>query len=230
MRIGVIGDVHGNAPALAAVMHRVKHEVDALWFLGDLVGYYGLVGACLDRLHDAPLIGVRGNHDQVLLDCLPSGSQPPAAYTAVYGTALARTLAESGNRAGRLLEPLPVTLRTEVDGICFVLCHGAPWAPTEGRVYPDFADWERFEEFGADVFILGHTHYQFKHDLGSFSVLNPGSVGQPRDMSGVAEYALIETEPLQVRLEWISYDVTAAEQDALEHNPTLAYLTEVLHR
>lgn len=233
MRIGLISDIHGNAPALKALLSAlVKEGVDKILFLGDLVGYYPFVGECLDLLGEYDLQGVRGNHDQVAIDCLDSGRESSSAYSEAYGTALDRTLSEGDPRVEEFLRELPLSLEFRTGERVFHLYHGSPWDPLEGRVYPDFGNWELFSSLKGDLCLLGHTHYPMSRSVGELQIANPGSVGQPRHRSGVACGAVLDAASPSPAIKFleVAYDPAEIIADARRHNPHLAYVSEVLAR
>ncbi|WP_287991107.1 metallophosphoesterase, partial [Acidiphilium sp.] len=103
MRFGVISDVHGNHVALAAVLSALKGRVAAILFLGDLCGYYPFVNECVSLLEESTSIGVRGNHDEVLVTCLQGQRMPDRGYEERYGSATRRTLDGLTESAGRFI-------------------------------------------------------------------------------------------------------------------------------
>lgn len=230
MTIGIIGDVHGNHIALQAVVVELKGRVDQVWFLGDISGYYPFVSPCLQLLHDVGALCVRGNHDQVLLDCLAEGKDPSAEYTRRYGPALSRALAELSQEEADWISSWPTTRQFAVESMSVYLVHGAPWDHLSGRVYPDFSEWERFGVVDSEVVVMGHTHYPLIHDSDSALIINPGSVGQARDHSGSASYAILDEAARTVTLHRQEYEVTDLIEDAQRFAPNLPYLTSVLSR
>ena len=228
MTLGVIADVHGNAPALQAVLAALRGRADQVLFLGDLAGYYPFVNQCADLWDGNRIEGVRGNHDQVLLDHLDTGRAPGEDYRARYGSAIERCARILSPQARSLIESWPVQKRLLLASVSIAMCHGAPWGPLQGRVYPDFCDWERFDGCNENVVLLGHTHYPLAKRWKGKWIVNPGSVGQPRDGRGGACYAVLDLGRDQVYLERASYDASAVIADALLHDGALPYLVEVL--
>jgi putative phosphoesterase len=226
MLVGLIADVHGNPDALAAAIGPLA-AVDALIFAGDLCGYYGLVDECLGIWPESTRC-VRGNHDQMLLDMAADGPQG-ADVPAPAGSALSRNHASSGVALEAVIREWPVSLALELDGVKIEVYHGAPWDPLNGRVYPDFDDWARLE-CDADLVVLGHTHYQLEHRAGQTLVVNPGSVGQARDRSGAAAFAVFDTAHGGVELDRVPYDPSRVIADVARHDPDTPYLREVLVR
>jgi putative phosphoesterase len=229
MRIGIFSDVHGNAAALRPVLEELRGNSDALLFLGDLAGYYGFVNECAD-LWPAEVIGVRGNHDDVLLNALADAKEPTPEYFSRYGSALWRSVQRLSPKARCLLEGLPVERTLDFDGLRVAMFHGSPWEPLDGRVYPDFAEWQEFETVDADVVLLGHTHYPMVREQGQKLIVNPGSVGQARDRSGSACFAILDTGSRTVELKRVGFDCDEVIRDSKEHDPGLPYLWEVLTR
>ena len=230
MNIGLISDIHGNHIALEKVLSALKHKVELIFFLGDLVGYYPFVNECADLLDSHRIIGVLGNHDNVLLNCIEQGSAPGIEYNDAYGTALERARKSLSIKSLALLKSLPVQRRTSLESTRIAMFHGAPWAPLEERIYPDFANWSLFDSSLDDIILLGHTHYPMvKHWKGRL-IVNPGSVGQPRNAAGVACYGELDLKSGKVTLHQVEYDADLIIRDALINNPDKPYLTEVLGR
>lgn len=232
MRIGLMSDIHGNAPALKAALSVLQDRVDLILFLGDMAGYYRFVNECVELLRSYRIIGVRGNHDQILLDCLEHQRIPEASYRARYGSALERSLLTLTEEARLLIHSWPAQRCLSLSSIKISISHGAPWEPLEGRVYPDFRDWHLFEAYEADIFLVGHTHYQLVKRWKDKLIINPGSVGQPRDCSRRACYAVLDLTlgDVKVILERVPYDPTIIIKDAHIHDPGIPYLREVLTR
>jgi putative phosphoesterase len=231
MKLGVLSDIHGNDAALAVVLAEFqRQDVTQLLFLGDLVGYYPFAKECVAMLSNFSVISVRGNHDHIALNCLETGTRADDAYLHAYGSALNRALDQHDAATEAFLRALPLEQITTLEGRTLKLCHGSPWDVLEGRVYPDFKEWDRLDSQPADIVLLGHTHYPMLHQHGELTVLNPGSVGQPRQRSGVACAALLDVPALTASLLEIPYDPTALIADARIHDPDLPYLTQVLQR
>jgi len=230
VRVAVLADVHGNPPALKAVLDAIRGQVDRVLFLGDLFGYYPFVNECVEMAAGILDKGVLGNHDQVLLTCLAARSEPPAEYTARYGGALSRSLRELSPAAAALAQSWPKQRSIQVGDDSLLLCHGAPWDVLEGRVYPDFRQWERFDDCAEGIVLMGHTHYPMLKSWNGKLIVNPGSVGQARDRSGEACYAILQLPERTATLHRAPYDASRMINDARAHEPKLPYLWEVLTR
>ncbi len=229
MRIGLIADVHGNPEALKQVMVALTDRVDVILFMGDLAGYYPFADECLDLWREN-IISVRGNHDEVMLRSAKLGRVSDVSYSNKFGSALNRSMQLLSTERLSLIESWPKERYENLDGTAVYMCHGAPWDCLNARVYPDFPDWDRFCGIDAKVILLGHTHYPFTWKWKDKLIVNPGSVGQSRNLSGVACYAELDLATGDAILKSIPYDPEPLIQYARRHEPNIPYLAEVLYR
>lgn len=231
MRLALIGDIHGNSAALRVVLdHAASENVSTLLITGDLVGYYFDPRGVLDLLAPWQKYIVRGNHE----DMLASARRDPGQRSRTqlrYGSglriALETLLAEELDALSALPHPLDLNL----DGKHILLCHGAPW-DNDCYVYPD-ADADLMRRCavpGYNLVVLGHTHYPMMRKTGETIIINPGSVGQPRNRKPGAQWALIDTQSGTVDLRSEDYDYASIAAEARVRHPELPYLAEVLER
>jgi putative phosphoesterase len=232
VKVGLIADIHGNSPAFRSVLAALRGRVDCILFLGDLVGYYAFVNECAEEWETNQITAILGNHDQILIECLAQGKEPDESYCVRYGSALTRCLRQLSPQARSLIASWPQHRSLTLEGVSVAMFHGAPWMPLEGRVYPDFAEWDRFDSCPEEVILLGHTHYPMVKKWRGKTIINPGSVGQPRSRSGGAgaEFAVLDVAQRSAVLERVPYDVSRLVQDAQLHDPQMNYLVEVLRR
>ncbi len=202
MKILLLADIHSNWPALAAI----KETYDVCLFLGDLVDYATDPLPCIDWVRAHATAAVRGNHDHAVAQRIP----------AKHGSGLRGLAAATRPIHWRMLTPprvkylarLPLTKRIVVDEQPFYLVHGTPRDPLDEYLLQDPEAWRlRVESINADFVCVGHTHIPFHIDLGKMQVVNPGSVGQPRDGDPRCAYAVIENG--QVSLRRVAYDIDA---------------------
>jgi len=202
-RLGVISDVHANRVALDAVLAAMP-PVDGLVCAGDLVGYNPWPDECVETLRDRDVLAIRGNHDRAVV----SGDTAGMTAMAVAGVEFARR--ELSADGLDWLASLP-DARTVGDGRVRVV-HGHPDDPDRytyrGEVGPELLG-------DADVLVLGHTHVQFAVRFEAGLVLNPGSVGQPRDGDPRAAFAVLDLDAMTVEERRVEYDV-ARVQRAIE--------------
>ncbi|WP_338730221.1 metallophosphoesterase family protein [Haladaptatus sp. DJG-WS-42] len=200
MKLGVIADVHGNLVALEAVMDAMP-AVDALVCAGDVVGYNPWPGECVDTLRETDCLSVMGNHDRAVV----TGTTDHFNGMARAGVRYAERVLSSAQF--EWLAALPAT-RTEFDGRV-KLVHGHPDDP-DRYTYPDLFDPAMLR--GEDVLVTGHTHVQGHRTFEEGIVLNPGSVGQPRDGDPRAAFSVVDVDAMSVDERRVSYDIDAVEQ------------------
>ena len=196
LRVAALYDVHGNLPALEAVLAEVQREdVDAVVFGGDLV-WGPWPSECLERAESFGdcAVFVRGNCERLVLE----GHSPGHAW------ARDRLSAEERARIGTW--PMLRTLAVEGLGPT-LFCHATPRSDEE-NLTPESAEAAWAEAFGGleeRVVVCGHTHLQFDRELGGVRVVNPGSVGAPT-IRPVAWWALLGPD---VELRTAAYDTEA---------------------
>ena len=221
MKILVVSDLHGNWPALEAVA-AVPH--DAVLCLGDIVGYGPEPGRCLRWLRGRDAHIVQGNHDRALAEDVPPRCRPDFEWLAAAAAGIAR--GQLGQEEMEFLRGLPRTLALILDGKRIVLLHATPSDPLYSYLGPDPDRWrEAVTGIKADLLLVGHTHRPFHFQFGGLQVLNPGSLGQPKDGDARAAYAVIENGV--PRLERASYPVERTVE-GLEASGIAPAATEIL--
>jgi predicted phosphodiesterase len=205
VRVAALADVHGNAPALAAVLAEVEQEApDLVVFCGDLTwGSLPAETIALVRSLEIPTRFVRGNAERALLE-LQAGeiAEPTAREQWMLG--------QHGEQDLGWIGTFETTVAVEVDGLgptCF--CHGSPRSDEECVTEQTPA--ERVDEFmaGRDerVVVTAHVHLPYERTVGVVLLLGPGSVGLPYGEGGAAFWALLGPE---VELRRTEYDVEDA--------------------
>ncbi len=231
MKLALLGDIHGNHLALAAVLAAARRlDVERLLITGDLVGYYFWPAEVMQLLAPWDRVAVRGNHE----DMLAQAREQPESLEAVdrkYGTGL--RVAMNALDASQLewLARLPHPLEMEIEGTRILLCHGSPW-DVDQYIYPD-AETSLFERCAAgnhDWVVLGHTHHSMQREYGTTHIVNPGSVGQPRDRRPGAHWALLDTATGRVEQFCETYDLARVAEEARRLQPDVPYLWKVLGR
>jgi putative phosphoesterase len=231
VRLALLGDIHGNAAALRAVLESASAErIDALLVTGDLVGYYFDAQGVLDSLAPWRKYMVRGNHE----DMLAAARADRGALRSIerkYGGGVRVALETLSGEALEALCSLPHPLEIDADGTRILLCHGAPW-DNDAYVYPDADETllARCAVHGYEFVILGHTHYPMVRRVKDITIVNPGSVGQPRNREPGAHWALLDTGTGETTLRCESYDIASVAAEARRRQPELPYLAEVLER
>ena len=226
MRIAVLSDIHGNLVALEEVLDALQ-PYDAVWQLGDIVGYGPQPDEVVARLASEKALGVRGNHDAAALGELDLDAFNDDARTAVEWT------------AGRIL---PAT-RAWLAGLPqrweegqFTLVHGSPRDPTWEYIFSLGIARLNFAAYSTRYCLVGHTHVPLVVRLDRArlepmlpddgdtlvlddrrAIINPGSVGQPRDGDPRASAMVVDTEQNVVewrRVEYSIGDVQSQMRDA----------------
>ena len=231
MKIGLLGDVHGNHRALEVVLSAAKlSKVEALLLTGDLIGYYDSPLAVLEMLKLWNCYMVRGNHEEMLNQARNDSSFLDEIDTK-YGTGLRSAIKQLSKDQIDELYNLPHPLSLELDGCKILLCHGSPW-DIDQYVYTDSPSelLARCVMQQHDLVVLGHTHYQMIHEIGNTLLVNPGSVGQPRDRRPGAHWAIYDTKTKSVEFFNESYDCSELVEECRVNSPELPYLAEVLTR
>lgn len=231
MKVAVLADIHANVYALEAVLADCKDEgVEHFIVAGDLVGYYYWprpVVQCL--MNNARVTCIRGNHEDILAETLNNAvaaEHSRQKYGSGYDVCR-ETLSEDEMQ---WLLHLPASFELTLEGAHFSIHHGSPEA-TDQYIYPDAAAGVLARcHAGRDFTVLGHTHYPFIHHLDGRVLLNPGSVGQPRDIGGYACYALIDLANRAVRFKRIPFDVAHVIATAQARDPARVYLQNIMTR
>lgn len=227
MRIAVVSDIHSNLTALETVLGAIG-SADAIWHLGDIVGYGPQPQAVVERLVEAGAIGVRGNHDDAA-----GGSSAIELFNLDGYQAMQWTRTRIDETARRYLAGLPE--RRVPVGAGFTLVHGSPTDPIWEYMDSTFVAEANMSAFETPYCLVGHTHVPrvFREVRGRLKssyvadgarldldarrlILNPGSVGQPRDGDPRSGYLLIDTDAALVTWHRTEYDIAATQAAMVE--------------
>ena len=228
MRIALLSDIHANLVALEAVLEALP-LYDQLWCLGDTIGYGPRPNECLDYIRGLGTYVLTGNHD---LACL--GEVSVEDFNPLARRATAWTAAQLLPDLRTYLHERPAILQVEHD---MTLAHASPRDPIWEYIDSIPIARANFAYFPTRVCLVGHTHVpmvvaldqdgqmQFGHmqhgevcllQPGSRYIVNPGSVGQPRDGNPEAAYALWDSEAATIQFGRIGYDVGATQKQILQ--------------
>jgi putative phosphoesterase len=222
MRYAFFSDLHSNIVAFEAVLADVATVgVDRRYVLGDLVGYAPWPNEVLDRLRDEAIPIVMGNYDDGTGfgrdECGCAYTHPVEKALGDAGFAWTKANTSEANKAW--LRTLAPQIRFEADGLRFLLVHGSPRKMNE-YLYEDKPD-STFARIAAaadvDVIVCGHTHRPYNKTVAGTRFINDGSVGKPKDGDARACWALVETSPAGVTVDFrrVDYDIEAAAQGIL---------------
>ena len=206
-KIGLLSDIHGNFFALKAVLDKAKKEkITDFIFCGDLVGYYYEPKKCLELLSSFKVEFIKGNHE-IMMDDFLKKKISQESIIKKYGHGLQNAVDQLSKEQIEFLLSLNHTKTIKIKNKLVNISHGSPWSPFD-YIYKNSSD-ETFKKFSnrkEDIFIFGNTHHQMKTTKYSKIMINPGSVGQPRDNRGVASWATLDQDNFEVDFFSEKYD------------------------
>lgn len=201
MKIGVLSDAHGNEIALNLCLnYLMKNDVDALFFLGDAIGYLPNGFGVIELLKKHSVLCVMGNHEAMLLGRLPLSETKDRVYRIKKNKSILT------NEQKKIISEWPVFLQKNIAGREIMFVHGSPHDYLKGYVYPD-TDISDYAKLKLDVIFMGNSHYPFISNLGNLLVVNVGSCGLSRDEGSLASCAIYDTESHTCQIKRLSFDV-----------------------
>lgn len=241
MRIAIISDIHANLTALQKTLEAIDaRQPDALWCLGDTVGYGPHPQACVDIIRERADVCLAGNHDLAVAGKIDLDHFNPIAREAALWHRK-----HLDDASLQWLASLPS--KTVIEGI--TLAHGSPRHPVWEYVGDEIVAAENYHDFETPLCLIGHSHQAMgwrmtienAHvhvglvmetpgvaltlNLNDKWLLNPGSVGQPRDHDPRASFALLDTETWRWTWYRVAYNIEVVERDIID-----AGLPEMLGR
>lgn len=229
MKYLIVSDMHGNSDAFAAVLRRMRRKrIDVTLVLGDLVGYGGGPNQVVETVREllpGRVVSIRGNHDKVVAGIESGENFNPAALQAARWTTERLTQPNL-----RFIRDLPVGPIEVAPGLS--ICHGSP-LDEDAYVFSDFDAYQIFAATQAHVTFFGHTHIPslfvahnggidvalLRGETGTIDIapdmrylINPGSVGQPRDRDPRASFMTYDAVRRQVRWQRLEYPIDRAQQ------------------
>ena len=233
MPTAVISDIHGNAEALRTVLADIdRRKIERIVCLGDIVGYAAEVNQTVDRLRAIkPMVAIRGNHDKVCSGV--EGEERLAKFSRFARTAAEWTSRKltKGNR--RYLATLPQGPKM-VDQ-AFAIAHGSP-LDEDAYIFSDLDALRVFRGTDFPICFIGHSHFpvvfswdgldvemhlaappefKMKLDPNRRYLINPGSVGQPRDRCPLSSFATYNSETRLLRIHRVRYDIATTQENIL---------------
>ena len=197
--LAVISDIHGNLPALKVVLEKIE-DVDLILCAGDLVGYNPWPNEVIWEIRRRNIPCIRGNHDRaVILDDY-------TYFNPIAATAARWTRNQLSEENMRYLISLRDSMVVEHEGVKISVHHGAPF-DEDMYIFPEYATPNLLEYDNPDLLILGHTHVPFVRIYEKGVILNPGSVGQPRDGDPRASYALVDLKKRKFEIKRVEYPI-----------------------
>ena len=228
LRAIILSDIHSNLEALQSVVHDAEERggFDELWQLGDLVGYGPDPKACIELIREYDGRGVTGNHDLASI-----GRLSPEAFNIYASAAVEWTTKQLNKEDVEFLGSLPLKLEHED----FTVVHGSPRDPVWEYVVSSAAAVASFLHFDTQRCLVGHSHIPFIcrptetgaefldfpldtpiHIGDDRMIVNPGSVGQPRDGNPRASYAVYNSEEGTIFHHRVEYDIPKTQEKMQE--------------
>lgn len=223
-------DIHGNSYAFEEFLKQSKElEIDQYVFLGDVFGYYYGQNQIIDALRSMKNVyAVKGNHDQYYLE-LYSTAKNEDQLVKKYGNSYDGIKNRISSENRKYMERLPEYGVIHAEQKTIGIVHGSLKNPLHGRIYPDTELVEN-DGYGAyDYVIHGHTHYRMIRQIGSTTIINPGSIGQPRDKNGFS-YATLTLADGKIEFHEIKWDRNLLIKDIKNYDDNNQKLIDILFR
>lgn len=202
MKIGVVSDIHCNAPTLEVALRDLQGTVDEVFVAGDAVYEYRFSSEVIGMIRRGGFPYVLGNHEMVLLG--PNGER-------------ARSAAGVAPRDLQFVAARPTRVECRMGARSITMVHASPWPPYDRYLGESDPEWNRCEELDADLLITGHTHVPMVKRVGRTLIINPGSLGEPRDpgTGPVVSYAVVDLSSDEVEIVRVPqvYAPQAVEKD-----------------
>ncbi|HOI45993.1 MAG TPA: metallophosphoesterase family protein [Candidatus Aminicenantes bacterium] len=231
MRYFIFTDIHGNLEALHAVLKSIqKKRIDYYILLGDLVGYGASPNEVIQKVMALrPASIIRGNHDKAACGLDSVQNFNPIAAAAIHWTR--KNISKKNMDFLSRLGKGPEIIHDHI-----TICHGAPF-DEDYYIFGEFDADEAFDFFQTPICFFGHTHFPFIYSKvdqnveGTFIednaygvklekdvryLINPGSVGQPRDRNARAAYAIYDSETRIIKFFRVEYEIETAQKKILK--------------
>jgi len=227
MRYAIISDVHANMEALTAVLQKIEAEgINRIVCLGDVVGYHADPNECIEVIRERKILCIAGNHDRAA-----TGLKEPIRFGQAGKRAIYWTRGQLTTESKQFLESLPLTALVNDGGFLMVHASLDPEPNEEIYLYSEGQARTNFQRFRAlwpetNVCFFGHTHrpmgFEFRDErveeldpprirlrTGASYLINPGSVGQPRDSDPRASFLIFDSDRQLVQFHRVLFDTNA---------------------
>ena len=200
MKVAVLSDIHGNIEALDTVLKSAKEaKIEKFILLGDYVGYLYHPKEVIERIMDLDHVAIRGNHEDILYK-LETGELNLSDITTKYGSGHEIALRELNTDQKEYIFNLTTACKVELNGKKISLYHESPWNDNR-YIYPNSEIPSKLKD-ESDFIFFGHSHYQFCRRINDKYIYNPGSVGQNREIGGIANWLEIELISEYIKFKW----------------------------
>ncbi len=231
MRYLIFSDIHGNLESLLALLNFIKkRRIDHFIFLGDLVGYGASPNEIMEKIQlISPISMIRGNHDKAVCGLDSVQTFNPIAASAIHWTK-EKILKKNMNFLCKLKKG-PLIVHNHI-----TICHGAPF-DEDHYIFGEFDASEAFLHLKTPLCFFGHTHFPFVYIekdnvvegtflMGSYNelrleknvnyLINPGSIGQPRDRDNRSACAIYDSNTRKIMFYRFEYDIREAQRKIIE--------------
>jgi len=214
----VISDIHSNIKALNAVLDSINsNNCEKIICLGDVVGYGPHPNEVIEKINELEIDTIMGNYDEAVGFYLPyCGCHIDSKVKFLQSQNSLRWTEENTKEENKIiLRKLPEELVFNYKGKTISAYHGSPCSITE-YIFDDMGDrvQEIIDELDTDILLLGHTHVPFIKWLGDKVIINPGSVGKPKDSDNRASYVLLElNDKVNAEIIRVNYDIDKVIED-----------------
>jgi putative phosphoesterase len=228
MKIAIFSDIHGNKYAFfKAIESMQENNVERFLFCGDICGYYYDQNEIIDFFRKEQHSNcILGNHDKMFLD-INDGKMDGTLYKEKYGDSTEKLLKNIKKENLQFLRNLQAEYFITIDNCKIAMFHGSPWSIND-YCYPD-SDFSRYLKLNYDFIFQGHTHYRMNKIVNNMHVINPGSIGQPRDAS-LPSYVLLDTQKWHFEFISIKYNIEKLVSEIKKERNEQSYLIDVLLR
>ena len=201
MKIAFISDIHGNYDALKEVLKKInKLKIKKIYCLGDIVNYYYEPGKCIDLLIKNKVKCIKGNHEKILLN-IYKNRKLKKIFAQKYGNSIYINFKKLKKKHLDFIRLLPNKINLKIGNKKTIITHGAPWK-IDFYFYKNTKNkWiNKLKNYKEDLFILGHTHRPMHLKISNSKIImNPGSIGQPRNGSNRAQWSTIEEKNMKIQ-------------------------------
>jgi len=231
MKIAILSDIHANIFAFRSVLDDIeKHDIRKILISGDLIGYYywpdEVINICMN---ESLFTCIKGNHEVILEKCLDKKTHMNN-YSKKYGSGYKYCKQKLSIDQLDWLFNLPKKLKLNINGEGIFLGHGSLNSADE-YIYPDASIEEILKNYSTEKYtIFGHTHHSFIHSHNNKFLINPGSVGQPRDIGSLASYSIINLNNSVVSIKKVKFDYEKIVDFAMRVDEENNYLRDIFLR
>lgn len=197
MKLVFISDIHSNSNYLSTIQKQIEEEkADMLFFLGDAIGYYDNPNYILDWLRNINAHCIKGNHEKYFLDELDYDKKLENIYLVKNNK---KNISETNKE---FINKWPETLDIIIDQKRFLMVHG-DIESSENHTYDiNTINKELFEKY--DYYVFAHTHIPLVQYSYGCCIINPGSIGQPRDYTKQSSYIVVDTNTQDITIKKVN--------------------------